>query len=59
MGNPSESSEQGSTLEEKASSEEDTERNKKSKDSKCTNTALDSEMAGDSLDEKITTIGEG
>ena len=52
MGNQYESSEQGLTFEEAALSEEGTGRNKNSKDSKETDTALDSEMEKDSLDER-------
>ena len=59
MGNPSKTNEQGSAFEEEASSEEDTERNKNSRDSKDTSTALDSKMVEDSLDEKVAAIGEG
>ena len=59
MRNPTKSNEQGLVFEEESLSEENTERNKNSKDSKDTSTTLDSEMAEDSLDEKIIAIGEG
>ena len=59
MGNQSESSELGSTFKEEALGEENTERNRNSKDSKDTITTLYSEMVEESLNEKIAAIREG